>query len=78
MELTSYVSRPCGGDSEAYIKVKQMSASWSSEDDKKVLDGITFELDKVCTYVHFKFSFIFFNLDCSTFGSCGTSWSWKG
>ena len=47
VELTSYVSRP-RGDSETYIKVKEMSASWSSEDDNTVLKGISFELDKVC------------------------------
>ena len=50
MELTSYVSRPCG-DSETYVKVKQISASWGSEDDKAVLKGISFELNKVCLTV---------------------------
>ena len=47
VELTSYVSMP-RGDSETYIKVKQMSASWGSEDKKTVLKGISFELEKVC------------------------------
>ena len=46
VELTSNISRLCG-DSETYIKVKQLSASWGSEDDKIILKGISFELDKV-------------------------------